>query len=329
MQSPLVKNLEHFGCGNYLVTCMDPSALCKFYGEMFDRVLVDAPCSGEGMFRKDPHLLGSYLSKGPTYYCVIQRQILESAYIMTRPGGMIMYSTCTFSDIEDEQTVMSFLSDHTDLEVIDISKEYGLFGVYEKYSDIKALNGCVHAFPHRFRGEGHFMALISKKGKCCRKAIRSTDMSAPFSELPGCVRELLETFSDDTVQRFRRSRYLIGKDGIVTMLPAGHDGFLFSQIRYLRTGTCIGKVNRSGRFVPHTALALSLKAEDYPDKVDLSSDGEEVRRYLRGETIDASPGPVRSDKGYVLVCTDGFPLGFAKYDGKRLKNLYERGWLER
>ena len=321
---PLVKNLDHFGRGNYLVTCMEPSAMVPFYRESFDKVLVDAPCSGEGMFRKDPHLVEAYLKKGPEGYCDVQKQILENAYEMTAPGGMIMYSTCTFSDIEDEQVILSILDRHTDLKLIDTDKKSGLCGVYEKYRDNKRLDGCVHAFPHKIRGEGHFMALIRKEGGSERRSLKGEDASIGFEALSDEVRSFFDIYSDEYIYRLRNNRFIISPDGIITMIPANAPGYIHRKVRYMRTGICIGTLNRSGRFTAHTSLALSLLPQDLDNRVNLPVDM--ASRYLKGETvITDSP----CEKGTVLVCVDGFALGFAKNDGRRLKNMYEKGWIIR
>ena len=158
----LVKNIEMTGAGNCMVMCEKPEKLSEQYKESFDRIIVDAPCSGEGMFRKDPGLIKAYKEKGPDHYRPIQEEILNSAYSMLKNGGLLMYSTCTFSDIEDEQVILSFLSKHKDMSLCDIDKTDGLCGPYKKYDNNDILKGCVHALPHLFKGEGHFLALMKK-----------------------------------------------------------------------------------------------------------------------------------------------------------------------
>lgn len=323
---PLVKNLDLFGMTNHCVMCEDPSGLAGIYPLTFDKILVDAPCSGEGMFRKDPGLIGAYEKNGPKYYCSIQRQLLENAYKMLKPGGMLLYSTCTFSDIEDEQVVLSFLSEHADMTVCDIKKENGLCGPYDKYAEYDTIKGCVHAFPHRFRGEGHFAALMKKADgdSLCRCDMADID----FSELPVQAQDILKFCSDDLKKRLNKRRFLIGKDGMVYMLPEGFEPLYHKKIRYVRTGTCIGTINRAGKMTVHTAFALSLNKHDYTNTLDLTADDPMVIKYLKGETL-IPDSDVTSDlnKGYVLICVDSFPLGFAAYDGSKLKNLYEKGWI--
>ena len=321
---PLVKNLEHRG-GDYAVTCMEPGELAGEFPGVFDCILVDAPCSGEGMFRKDPALIASYEERGPGYYRPIQERILESAYEMLCDGGHIVYSTCTFSDIEDEQVMLSFLDKHPDIIMLDIPKEYGLCGPYDMYSECGNISGCVHAFPHRFGGEGHFAALLRKEGTGIKPVqVHEASPTLSFKDLPESAREFFSHCSKDRLALLADSRFIVTADGQVCIIPEGFSDMYRKSIRYSRTGLIAGTIGRSGRFVPHTAFALSLTAEDFGNVIDFDSKDDNILRYLKGETL-ISPGNTGS--GFVLVCTDGFPLGFASSDGKKLKNMYEKGWI--
>ncbi len=325
---PLVKNLEMFGAENVLVSCEEPSKLAGIFPESFDSIVVDAPCSGEGMFRKDPSLCSAYEKKGPEEYCSLQREILESAYDLLMPGGYILYSTCTYSDIEDEQVVLSFLDAHSDLSVCDTQKRSGLCGPYKKYSSDERLKGCTHAFIHRFRGEGHFITLIKKDGQAqSLPAKEQKNIGIPFDGLPSCVLEFTKNMSDEKWAEMGSASYLINPDGFIYMIPRQIQKLYDRTIRYARTGVCIGAVSRHGKFTPHTAFALNIRPEEYKYVLSFKADDVSVFKYLRGETlmIDADiPAAC-----HVLVCVDSFPLGFAYHDGKRLKNLYEKGWILR
>ena len=321
---PLVKNLEHRG-GDYVVTCMDPSDLAKEYPGVFDCIVIDAPCSGEGMFRKDPSLIASYEERGPEYYRPIQEGILESAYEMLCDGGHMVYSTCTFSDIEDEQVLIRFLEKHPDMIVSEIKKDHGLCGPYDDYSGRGNISGCVHAFPHRFDGEGHFAALLRKNG-CSEEHFGTGDVSdtLTYKELPEGVRVFFGYCSKERRTRLEDSRFIVTNDGQVCIIPEGFLDLYRKRIRYSRTGTLAGTIGRSGKFIPHTAFALSLKAEEFGNVIDFDVTDDNVLRYLKGETLMSERDVSR---GTVLVCTDGFPLGFASSDGKKLKNMYEKGWI--
>ncbi len=326
---PLVRNLERFGARSSFVTCEDPAKLSGFFPVYFDRILVDAPCSGEGMFRKDRSLITAYEKKGPKEYCTLQRNILEDAYRMLAPGGYILYSTCTFSDIEDEQVIIDFVGSHDDIKVCEIKKEHGLAGPYKKYSMNDVINGCVHAFWHRFRGEGHFMALIHKGGYRTDRGTETTDSwENALTDAPDEIISFADSCSEDLRQRILSSVFLKSDDGFVYMIPRAMAGMYKKGIRYVRTGTCMGMLNRYGKFTPHTAFAMSIKAQEYRYTLDFTAEDPNVIKYLKGETLitEATDLPVNT---HILICVDGHPLGFALYDGNKLKNLYEKGWIYR
>ena len=326
---PLVANLERFGRNNWCVTCESPEKLSACYPETFDKILVDAPCSGEGMFRKDKKLIASYIEKGPAHYSTIQSEILENAYKMLSPGGMILYSTCTFSDIEDEKIILAFLDGHPDMSICDIEKDHGLCGPYEKYRDEERIRGCVHALPHRFKGEGHFMAMMKKVGS--KKTVEKTQPDTDtFDRISRTAGELIRFLSDRILGDMKNRRFLFGSDGYIYMLPDGFGRLFDRSIRYSRTGTCIGSVSARGKFIPHTAFAMTLEPEDFKNTLCLHADDALVLKYLKGETIVLDNRiNCGIEKGIVLICVDGYPLGFAANDGGRLKNLYEKGWIYR
>ncbi len=322
---PLVKNLEMFGTRNYAVTCESPGKLSKYFEGFFDKILVDAPCSGEGMFRKDSALISSYEKKGSSYYCDIQKEILDHAVKMLGSGGMLLYSTCTFSDIEDEQVILDLLSKHPELSLEPINISDDLSGPYDKYKDIKSIQNVVHAFPHRFRGEGHFLALIKKTGEAKE---RSIPVNSPgYFDIIAAADDLLASLSPSCRKRTEGAQMIKTSDDLVFCFPEGFDKLYIKDIRYVRTGTFMGKLNKSNRLIPSAAFARTLKSDDHLNVLSLDPDDPLVIKYLKGETI--TPDSAGISKGYVLVCVDGFPLGFAKYDGSKLKNLLDKGWVYR
>ncbi len=322
----LVKNIEHTGQTDVIVTCADPEKLAPMYSGCFDRILVDAPCSGEGMFRKDPGLISSYRKKGPEAYSGVQASILDSAYEMLTPGGKLLYSTCTYSDIEDEQVIIAFLENHSDMRVCDIPKGNGLCGPYEKYADKSKITGCVHAFLHRFKGEGHFVALLEKDTDAYFKAPAtvSGQKNIGFMKLPKTVRDFFEHVRDDFRRKAEDAGYIVSSDGFVYLLPGSFDEIYRKGIRFVRTGLNCGSINKAGKFTPSTALALALKKSEFDNVLDMSASDPDIIRFLKGETIIRDGAEMK--KGHVLVCVDSYPLGFASYDMKKMKNLYEKGW---
>ena len=154
----LLKNLELAGAENISVLSEEPGKLAAVWPEFFDKILVDAPCSGEGMFRREEDMVKDWVSRGPSYYSSIQREILEQAVAMLKPGGMMLYSTCTFSKKEDEENVSFILENHPDMELVPIDKER-----FKGLSDGFGYKETGRLFPHRIQGEGHFLALFHKK----------------------------------------------------------------------------------------------------------------------------------------------------------------------
>lgn len=301
----LLKNIELSGIRNTVITCEEPQKLASVYEEYFDKILVDAPCSGEGMFRRDIAVFNAYLKRGPENFSSIQASILDSAARMLKKGGYIIYSTCTYSKLEDEDTVLEFLKRHEDFEI-------GVLPMYEGFTPSKYVDGAVRLFPHKLEGEGHFVCKLVKKGESTEDESEAKYFKAV--KLPKSVLEFLKltNISWDDKRFYMNNEY-------VYYLPEGL--ILDKKLRYLRTGLLIGRMNNN-RFEPSQAFAMSLKYEDWKNPVNLSIDDDRVIRYLKGETIDADD----KGSGYRLLCVEKYPLGFVKQDTTRLKNKYYKGW---
>ena len=324
----LLKNLELFGIPNICVTSETPEKLASVFGPYFDKILVDAPCSGEGMFRKDPDLIKSWLERGPEYYAPIQRQILKSAAAMLKPGGMLLYSTCTFAKLEDEDTIQWILEEEPDLELVPIEPWEGACGGFDGMPVIRL-------FPHKIEGEGHFLALLRKKGTQAPDggkfsgSIGSDNRSGAASGKDSAQVRRLEQESDFgqweamLTQALDHSRIMV-RDGMVYYLPKCFDRSW--NLRYLRTGLFLGEWKKN-RFEPSQAAAMALPMKEFSQTVSLSAEDDRTIRYLKGETV--FPTPEESfglKKGWVLIGVDGYPLGWAKYTGSNFKNKYYPGW---
>lgn len=324
----LLKNLELFGIPNICVTSETPEKLASVFGPYFDKILVDAPCSGEGMFRKDPNLIKSWLERGPEYYAPIQRQILKSAAAMLKPGGMLLYSTCTFAKLEDEDTIQWILEEEPDLELVPIEPWEGACGGFDGMPVIRL-------FPHKIEGEGHFLALLRKKdtqapdGGKFSGSIGSDNRSGAASGKDSAQVRRLEQESDFgqweamLTQALDHSRIMV-RDGMVYYLPKCFDRSW--NLRYLRTGLLLGEWKKN-RFEPSQAAAMALPMKEFSQTVSLSAEDDRTIRYLKGETV--FPTPEESSglkKGWVLIGVDGYSLGWAKYTGSNFKNKYYPGW---
>lgn len=301
----LIKNVELSGSYNTWVCSEDLVDLSKRFKETFDKILVDAPCSGEGMFRKEPHLISSWQERDDTYYPPIQKEILSCAVDMLKPGGMIVYSTCTFSTRENEEVIQDALHRHSDLHLVPIPKQPG-------FSSGIGMEECVRLYPHKIKGEGHFVALLQKEGNASKKVFQKEN-----SSLPEAFKEFLKICSFD----FSKGCYSIKNDRIIwspQQLPEQ------KKWRLLRSGLICGEIKKN-HFEPSQAFALALKKSQFKNTVDLSVDDPRVIKYLKGETIDIKDRDTTS-KGWILVCVDGFPLGFGKIDKGIIKNKYAKGW---
>lgn len=322
----LLKNLELFGVRNALVTSENPAALAGRFPGYFDRILVDAPCSGEGMFRKQPAIMKNWEQYGTEYYAKLQREILPHAVSMLRPGGYLMYSTCTFSPEEDEETVDWLLRSFPEMRLADAvpaerQTTYREMGFSTGRPDWmqtprEEIAKTVRLFPHKLEGEGHFLALLQKSEDAGQGAgfVPETGF-VPEKRLPA---ELKAFFSDCGMPvDFSR---ITAKDGKYYLLPDGIPEL--RGLRLLRSGLLLGE-QRKDRFEPSQALACALKKREYANACSLPADDERVVRYLKCETIEL---PESVPDGYVLLCAGAYPLGFVKKKGSSVKNKYLPGW---
>ena len=335
----LLKNIELMGIGNVLVLSEEPGRLIPYFTEYFDKILIDAPCSGEGMFRKDRKMIRAWEEHGPDYFSKIQKSIITQAAQMLKPGGMILYSTCTFSPEENEQTIEYLLEQCPDFDVCEMNGYEGFVcGMPEMtVSKDSRLSRTVRIFPHHMKGEGHFLALLKKNEPDCpdKEIISATvNLSSKRSRKTGAggsvrtgagrkkMPEELADFLTDVRREFDPDRLDIRADKVYYMpgdLPA------LNGIRFLRTGLFLGELKKK-RFEPSQAFAMNLKKEEYPRTIDLPVSDERVIKYLKGETLDVEDLVSAKDKGWYLVCVDGYALGFGKLAGQVLKNKYLPGW---
>lgn len=314
----LLRNLERFGIPNLCVSAETPERLAGLYPSYFDRILVDAPCSGEGMFRREPEMGKEWQKRGPEYYAPLQRQILKQAVVMLRPGGYLMYSTCTFSVEEDEENVTWLLREYPEFDLVPLP-------IFDGACTGIGLSGCLRLYPHRIEGEGHFLALLHKRGEK-----KDSDVAgAVAGTLTGGRGQNPETeysgefgnFLRKCRIRWDRGRFTQSGE-LVYYLPESFDPA--PGVRYLRTGLFMGTFKK-GRFEPSQALAMVLGADTFEDCVSFEHDDERVVRYLKGETIFLNDNEPKRH-GRQLICVDGYGLGFAKANERTLKNQYDPGW---
>lgn len=312
----LLKNLEVFGTKNALVMSENPAKLSQHFQGYFDCVLVDAPCSGEGMFRKDPAIMKNWEQYGVLYYQKIQREeVLPYAVKMLRPGGYLVYSTCTFSPEEDEDTVGFLLKEYPELKILDSPLQYEGFAPGQpKWADAPSeASKAIRIWPHRMEGEGHFVALFQKSEAAeasdfVSYTYKSVQLSPETKEFLAHIRW---EFDFSRITAINDTLYYLPQD-----IPD------ISGLRMLRSGLLLGEMKKN-RFEPSQAFACTLKADEYDNCYNLPADDEDVIRYLKCETITAKR-PVKD--GFVLILVDGFPLGWGKAQNGTIKNKFLPGW---
>ena len=314
----LSENVERMGIRNACVLNETPEHLADIFEEYFDRILVDAPCSGEGMFRKDKKMVKAWEEHGPEFFSNLQRNIILQAARMLKPGGMMLYSTCTFDPLENEGTIEYLLGEYPEFEIQEIAEYEGFAPGMPEVTKSKDPDFAktVRIFPHHMKGEGHYLALL-------KKSADAICLSSPVAEQKAKkIPAELEEFFRDVKWDLKPWRLDIHGERVYYMpenLPE------LKGARFLRSGLLLGELKKK-RFEPSQALAMNLKMEEYAHTLNLSSDDDRLMRYLKGETIDVEDLVPAKAKGWHLVCTDGFPLGWGKVTNGTLKNKYLPGW---
>lgn len=315
----LSENIERMGISNAIVLNETPESLSKRFIAFFDRILVDAPCSGEGMFRKNDNAGEEWSEENVALCAERQDGILDCAATMLRPGGRLVYSTCTFAPAEDEGSVSRFLETHPDFY---LEKEERLM-------------------PHKVKGEGHFLAVLHREGgQLSNAATAGTEKSLTLKD----CREFLD-FAKEALtipaEELTEGKILLRFGEQLYLAPAETPSL--RGLKVLRPGLHLGTVKKN-RFEPSHALALFLKKEQVVHAVNLACDGTAVRKYLEGQTLTIGAGcdvemahiitrgrmaaeqeNVSLPKGWCLVCVDGYSLGWGKAAGAVLKNHYPKG----
>ena len=349
----LSQNMERMGVRNAVVTNATPAELAERFPAFFDKIVVDAPCSGEGMFRKEADAVAMWSPENVALCAVRQAEILEEAAGMLRVGGYLTYSTCTFAPAENEGAVLAFLLRHPEFEVVPseapsviTARRTGLLDGgrpewvegFEAYPEAlrEAVRNTYRVLPHHCDGEGHFAALLKKTAngngaplprksdKSERKKSKKGGKAEPAPE--GTAMKLFEAFAVETLggvpdwvanttpRLFGDRLYLIPK-----ALTEGDPSEALKGLRVLRTGLCAGSIlgldRGRGRFEPDHALAMALPEGAQTHAADEAS----AVAFLRGETLPAD------GRGWRIVTFAGLPLGWGKASDGVMKNHYPKG----
>lgn len=308
----LLSNVERMGIKNAMVTNESAERLAAAFPGFFDRILVDAPCSGEGMFRKEPAALAQHSQRLIEACAATGRALLDTIAAALRPGGVLLYSTCTFSPEEDEGAIGWFLARHPEFELEDTGAAFGCPGHESCCCEGKIATEKVRRIYPVHGGEGHFMARLRKAGDSPRT------LPAPKTEL-GAKKLPTEAnaFLKDYFPALFERRFVQIND--VVYLLGDTPVFVPKGLRVLRAGVQAGELIKK-RFEPHHNLFTAYGAQ-CKNKEPLLQDDARCAAYLRGEEIDVK----QAQNGFAAVTVDGFSLGFGKASGQRLKNRYPKG----
>ena len=309
----LRQNLERMGVTNALITNEDTARLAAAWPGRFDRVLVDAPCSAEGMFRKEAVAATQHNEALVEHCAALGAEILENAAAMLAPGGILVYSTCTFAPQEDEGQIAAFLARHPEFSLCDLSGcGFGRPGEANRAPESFDARRCRRIWPAD-GGEGHFMAKLQKSPAAEPAAPgRSKPPRAP--KVPSEWTDFARTYFPELAQR----PVTTAGDWLL-LPPAGGEELPLGKLRLVRGGVLAGSVVKK-RFQPAHALFMAYGAR-CTNRENLTREDPRTEAWLRGEEIEARD----ADSGWCAVCVDGFPLGAGKVSGGRIKNHYPKG----
>ena len=306
----LSRNVERMGVRNAVVTCALPEQLAPRFPGFFDRILVDAPCSGEGMFRRQPEARDEWSEHAPRGCADRQMDILREAARMLAPGGHMVYSTCTFNDTENEGVLARFFAEHPEFE----PEPFALDGLP------RAEKGYLHLYPHEMRGEGHFVSLLRKR------------VDAPCAPAPAVKRKGKPAARPAKAQESIALPPVLAKDvafarlhsagGCLWSLPEGLEMERLNGLRVLRTGLLLAHAE-GRRSEPDHALAMALSPREALRRAELTR--EQALLYQAGEALALGELP----EGSTLMCCEGVPLGWGKQAGGMMKNHYPKGLRRR
>ncbi len=307
----LTGNMERLGFRNVITTCTDAGRLSELFGEEFDLVVVDAPCSGEGMFRKDGTAVKEWSPENVRHCAERQKEIMSQINSLVRAGGCLLYSTCTFSLDENEMLIDSFLAEHPEFTLVPVSEKvrnHTADGISFDGCKTENINLCRRFYPHISKGEGQFMALMKKTDGSGIVPKRKTALE----EIPKNEQKTVFDFLDETLTDYDRKCVKKYKENIVYF----DSDFSVPQGIAFSCGVTVGTVKKN-YIQPHHQFFMAM-GEKFRRKIELTAD--EADSYLKGNTI-----PCRCENGWAVVTVEGCSLGGAKAVGGTAKNHYPKG----
>ncbi len=306
----LTGNIERLGLKNTVTTCMDTKKLTKFFPDTFDLIMCDAPCSGEGMFRKEQIAIDEWSEENLKMCAERQRDILENAVALLKNGGYIIYATCTFSLEENEMVIDDFLSHHPDFEIVSVNdkvREYTADGIHFDGCKTENIHFARRFYPHISKGEGQFMAVLHNTKENHNFVNNSSSKKVKTDKT-------VTDFLDDVLVRYDKNNVTGYNGNPVYFSPDFHipKGSAFS------CGVTIGEV-RKNYIQPHHQFFMAM-GNDFRRKIELAPDCEAIKKYLHGEEIE-----VDCENGWSVITTNGCTVGGVKVVNGKAKNHYPKG----
>ena len=311
----LSENVERMGIRNAIVTNETPEKLAEVFAGYFDKILVDAPCSGEGMFRKKEEASQQWSLENVTLCGERQDGILDCADRMLRPGGRLVYSTCTFAPAENEGSISRFLHRHKEYTIIPVEKPETFAPGRAKWCDCETegIEHTMRIWPHLTDGEGHYLAVLYKAGETDGEVrslygLEKSVNAKELTEYKEFAKECLKVELKGVYIKYGDQLYL-GPEKMPSLY----------RLKVLRPGLHLGTMKKN-RFEPSHALALALQPQDVAYSYDLSLEDGSALRYLGGQTFHIEQG-----KGWHLITASGYSMGWGKAAGGIMKNHYPKG----
>ncbi|MBE6739020.1 MAG: RNA methyltransferase [Ruminococcaceae bacterium] len=305
----LTGNIERLGLKNCITTCMDTARLANTFQNTFDLVMVDAPCSGEGMFRKDDTAVSEWSTDNVKMCALRQSDILENAVKCVKNGGYVIYATCTFSLEENEKVIDEFLANHSDFELIPVNKrvqENTEDGIFFDGCRNKNISYCRRFYPHKNAGEGQFMAVLKN--------------ISPYTEYNTSVKRnnkpdgIVKEFLDKTLKDYDEQSFYV-KENKVFYFSADFD---IQSLKAFSVGVMVGEIKKN-YILPHHQF-FSAFGKDFKNKIELSVDSKELSKYLHGEEFETD-----FCDGWAVVTVCGCSVGGVKISNGIAKNHYPKG----
>lgn len=306
----LTGNIERLGLKNTVTTCMDTKKLARLFPATFDMIMVDAPCSGEGMFRKEEIAIDEWSVENVEKCAVRQAEILENASVLLKNGGYIVYSTCTFSLEENEMAVDEFLKNHSEFEIVPVTKrveENSCDGVFFEGCSCENIRYARRFYPHRNRGEGQFAVVLHNTEP-------SVDFRFKNSNKNGKTDASVFAFLDDVLDCYDKNNVIMYNGNPVYFTP----DFSVEKGTAFSCGITIGEMKKS-HIQPHHQFFMAM-GKDFKRKINFSADSQELKKYLHGEEID-----VDCENGWAVITVENCTVGGVKVSNGKAKNHYPKG----